>query len=98
MGPKIFLSNYSNDFDEDLLKAQLKTFSNSFQSQENLSFEDIISHFKESGQGIRSLLSEVGRILKLLQVVPASNASLLVASSTSKFNILKVSSFLFGCR
>ena len=71
---KDFLTFYKDDFDEDLLEAQLKTFSNNFQ-KENATFEDIISYFKESSRGIQSLLSEVGRIVKLVLILPASNAT-----------------------
>ena len=66
-----FLSFYHDDFDQELLEGQLKTFSNSFASNENVTFDKIISYFKASGQGIQSLMSEVVKIVKLIMVLPA---------------------------
>ena len=43
-----FLEFYRQDFDEDLLRGQLKTFSNRFPTTENETFADIISFFKRS--------------------------------------------------
>ena len=72
---KKFLNFYKNDFEEDLLSGQLKTFSNDFPRDKNVTIESIISYFQELGKGMQSLLSEVGRVVKLILVVPASNAT-----------------------
>ena len=70
-----FLSFYKNNFDKELLRGQLKTLSNSFPVKENTTFDDMISYFKGLGEVMKSLLSEVVKVMKLILTVPASNAS-----------------------
>ena len=66
---------YQTDFDENILRAQLYTFSTMFEAKEDLVFEDIIDYFKQLRPCVRNLLSEVSKVVKLCQVFPASNAS-----------------------
>lgn len=72
---KKFIEFYHEDVDVDLLKGQLKTFSKIFTAKENINFEDIMSYFKQLGPGVKSLLSEVGKVMKLVLVLGASNAT-----------------------
>ena len=58
----------SQDFDEDILKTQLQIFSKNFPLKEQLSIIDIENYS-------RKLLSEVGKILELVVVLPATNAA-----------------------
>jgi hypothetical protein len=63
----------SHDFDEDILKTQLQIFSKNFPLKEQLSIIDIENYFKELEPSSRKLLSEVGKILELVLVLPATN-------------------------
>ena len=66
---------YKGDFEENRLKSQLQTFSVMFERKEDLIFQDIIDYFKQLGPGAKTLLSEVGVIVKLVQLLPATTAS-----------------------
>ena len=58
------------------LQSQLQTFSvTMFEKKEDLIFQDIIDYFKQLGPGAKTLLSEVGVIVKLVQLLPATTAS-----------------------
>ena len=46
-----------------------------FEKKEDLIFQDIIDYFKQLGPGAKTLLSEVGVIVKLVQLLPATTAS-----------------------
>ena len=59
-----------HDFDEDILKTQLQIFSKNFPLKEQLVFDDIKNYFKEMEPSSRKLLSEVGKILELVLVLP----------------------------
>ena len=65
----------SHDFDEDILKTQLQIFSKNFPLKEQLSIIDIENYFKEMEPSSRKLLSEVGKILELVLVLPATKYS-----------------------
>jgi len=60
----------SHDFDEDILKTQLQIFSKNFPLKEQLFIIDIENYFKEMEPSSRKLLSEVGKILELVLVLP----------------------------
>ena len=62
----------SHDFDEDILKTQLQIFSKNFPLKEQLSIIDIENYFKEMEPSSRKLLSEVGKFLELVLVLPAT--------------------------
>jgi hypothetical protein len=55
------------------LKTQLQIFSKNFPLKEQLVFDDIENYFKEMEPSSRKLLSEVGKILELVLVLPATN-------------------------
>ena len=65
----------SHDFDEDILKTQLQFFSKNFPPKEHLFFDDIHNYFKEMKPSSRRLLSEVGKFLELVLVLPATKAA-----------------------
>ena len=68
------------------LQSQLQTFSvTMFEKKEDLIFQDIIDYFKQLGPGAKTLLSEVGVIVKLVQLLPATTAS---PDTLSKKNLL----------
>ena len=46
-----------------------------FERKETLIFQDIVSYFKQLGPGAKTLLSEVGVIVKLVMILPATTAS-----------------------
>ena len=71
---------YRDDFNCDILEAQLITFGVSFQWDTTSNSEstkrtifDIRDHFKALSDTQRTLLSQVGRVLQL--VMPAANAT-----------------------
>ena len=63
---------------------QQNTISKNFPPKEQLSIIDIENYFKEMEPSSRKLLSEVGKILELVLVLPATNA-------TSERNFSKMS-------
>ena len=65
----------SHDFDKDILKTQLQIFSKNFPLKEQLSNIDIENYYKKIEPSSRKLLSEVGKILELVLVLPATNAT-----------------------
>ena len=76
-----------HDFDEDILKTQLQIFSKNFPLKEQLSIIDIENYFKELEPSSRKLLSEVGKILELVLVLPATNAT--SRQKISKMGLIK---------
>ena len=81
------LEFYKDDFDEDNLRAQWQSFKSMFKKKDNLVFGDIIDYFKKLEPQILSLLSEVCKIVKLILVLPASNAE--SERSFSKMKLVK---------
>ena len=66
----------SHNFDEDILKTQLQIFFKNFPLKEQLSIIDIENYFKGMEPSSKKLLSEVGKILELVLLLPATNATL----------------------
>ncbi len=75
---------YKDDFNQELLRAQLKTFGVHFEQLQacpteekstKLSIFDIKSYFLSLSPGQMSLLSQVKRLLQLVLVMPATNAT-----------------------
>ena len=58
-----------------------------FEKKEDLIFQDIIDYFKQLGPGAKTLLSEVGVIVKLVQLLPATTS----ASPERSFSKMKLS-------
>ena len=71
---KAILDFYKEDFNEDSLKSQLKTFSTIYPRKEGLVMTDIIQYFKGLGPRVKDLLSEVCKVMELILVLPAANA------------------------
>ena len=69
---------YSSDFDGYLLKTQLEVLSTDFaansESRENYQLSDVIELLKCKSEAQKDMLSEVCILLKLLLVMPATNA------------------------
>ena len=67
---------YASDFDAHQLKTQLHVLSSTFSNAENASIQlpDIIKYFKTKSPAELALFSEIGTLLKLLLVMPATNA------------------------
>lgn len=69
---------YASDFDSHQLKTKLHvlstTFSNAENGSTNLKLPDIIEYFKSRSPAELALFSEIGTLLKLLLVMPATNA------------------------
>ena len=59
-----------------------------FEKKEDLIFQDIIDYFKQLGPGAKTLLSEVGVIVKLVQLLPATTAG--PERSFSKMKLSKI--------
>ena len=57
------------------MNPQLQIFSKNFPLKEQLSIIDIENYFKEMEPSSRKLLSEVGKFLELVLVLPTTNAT-----------------------
>ena len=73
-------SFYKDDFKQELLSSQLLTFGIDFQrgsdaSGSDVTIFDIRDYFQSLGTGKRELLSQVCQVMKLLLVMPATNAT-----------------------
>ena len=70
---------YHDDFDKELLRSQLQTFGIHFQTVEEtavqISVFDVKRYFLSLSPGQVSLLSQVRRLLQLILVMPATNAT-----------------------
>ncbi len=74
---------YKNDFEEAVLRTQLQTFGTHFQSQnqsneissQTINIFYIRSYFLSLSSGQLSLLAYVKRLVQLILVMPATNAS-----------------------
>ena len=64
---------YVSDIKEHLLKSQLLTFHTNFPREEHVNLNNIIEFMKRPG--MTQLLSEISIILKLILVLPATNAT-----------------------
>ena len=65
----------SHDFNEDSLRTQLKMFSANFPQKDDTNMEDIIEHLISMPSSSRKMISEVVKILELILVLPATNAT-----------------------
>ena len=70
---------YGDDFDKEKLRGQLVTFSLHFQKNteklEKVTIFDLRRYFSSLSSGQRSLLSQVCRLMQLILVMPATNAT-----------------------
>ncbi len=64
---------YGSDFDGPLLETQLTVLSSNFNT-ENASIMDIVDHLKSMSPAQKCLLSQVFQLIKLILVMPATNA------------------------
>ena len=72
---KFLCDFYGEDICESRLRVQLETLASTFKDQEGTSLADIIAFFRNSTSAQKTFLSEVGNVLKLLLVMPATNAT-----------------------
>ena len=76
---KIVCEFYKDDFNQDDLKAQLVTFGIEFQvsavNTKEITIFDIRDHFKAYSKAQKDLLGEVVKVLQLIMVMPATNAT-----------------------
>ena len=84
---KLVLDFYKDDFDENCLKSQLKMFKSIFPTKQNVTISEIISYFKNLEVGVKSLMSEVCKVMELILVLPATNSK--SERSFSKMRIVK---------
>ena len=68
------LTVYGSDFDGERLDTQLLTLSTNFPSTDNLRLKDILDYVKELTPAQLSLYSEIIKLLKIILVMPATNA------------------------
>ena len=69
---------YESDFDKSRLKSELEMFQAAFSSQSMLqepTFKDILEYFTSENPDLLILLSEVRKLMKLILVMPATNAT-----------------------
>ena len=80
---KNVLKFYHSDFDPEKLKVQLASFSHNYQ-EEDKSLQGIIKYFEKLSPGMKTFYSEIYKIIQLILIIPASNAS-----SERHFSVLK---------
>ena len=75
---RFVLEHYSNDFKSDLLKAHLEIFASNFPAPDvertSVTLKDVITYAKTLTEVQKDLMSEVCVLLKLILVIPATNA------------------------
>ena len=71
----IILDFYKDDFNSNSLKTEMKIFKTMFPKKDDLKFGDLISFFKENARKVRYCIPEVCKVMELILVLPASNAS-----------------------
>ena len=71
------LKFYGKDFNAEMLRVQLNDFSQNYSKIPNAdkSFQGIVQYFKSLEPGMVSYYSEIYKLLELILVIPASNAS-----------------------
>ena len=65
---------YKDDFDSMVLKTQLVTLG-SIILNDIRTFDEIVGYLRTSNSGVKSLISEVIKLIKLVLVCPATNAT-----------------------
>ena len=68
------LSFYGSDFDSLLLSTHLEIFSQTFQQDKEVTLSDILSFFRSCTPSQVDLMSQVSKLVRLLLVMPATNA------------------------
>ena len=81
---------YGTDFDKDKLIAQLQTFHSNYHIKKDMCIKDFITFVKEMTGGQKQLLSEVVTVVRLLLVMPATNA----ASERSFSSMRRIKTYL----
>ena len=66
---------YESDFDASLLRSQLSIFSEDIPDIKDINFSDVLNYLRGLSPGMKSLISEVIRVAKLIVVCPATNAT-----------------------
>ena len=72
---KSVLDFYGTDLDPLLLPTHLEIFRQSFASAEDVSLSAVIEYFQKCSAPVLELMSQVAVLIKLILVMPASNAS-----------------------
>ena len=65
---------YKNDIKKSLLEIQLPTVKISLRSEKKMNISEVLEKFRSLGPARKNLLSEVIKVVKLLLVMPATNA------------------------
>ena len=81
------LEFYGDDFDEENLRAQMKIFKTMFSEKTNVTYADIMAYFRQLGPYVQVLIGEVCKVVELMLVLPASNAT--IERSFSKMKNIK---------
>lgn len=81
---------YYDDFEQSSLKLQLELLITLFSNQEKATLKNVRDHFKSLSPAQRGCMSEVCTLLKLLMVVPATNA----VSERSASGVRRVKTYL----
>ncbi len=84
------LKFYGSDFEKDTLLAQLQLFHTNFPVELTASIHDVVTVVKGMSAGEKALLAEVIKLVRLLLVMPATNA----ASERSFSAMRRVKTFL----
>ena len=71
---RFIISFYGPDFDILLLPTQLEIFSQNFKADGKVTVSEIVTYFHNCSDGQLWLLSQVSKLVRLLLVMPATNA------------------------
>ena len=69
------INYYGDDFDASLLKTHLEIFSTNMQCEGDVTLSEVIKFFKAKNTTEQDFLSQLCKLLRLLLVMPATNAS-----------------------
>ena len=81
------LNFYQGDFDELALRSQLQSFATAFPKKDNIVLTDLIEYFKSLSKPNFEYLSEVCKVMKLILIPSATNAT--SERSFSKLRMIK---------
>ena len=77
------LEFYGDDFDEENLRALMKIFKTMFSEKKDVTYADIMAYIRQLGPDVLLFIGEVCKVVELILVLPASNATIERSVNTS---------------
>ena len=88
------LSFYGSDYDALFLPTHLEIFSRNFQAEREVVVSDVINFFRSCTPGHLEVMSQVSKLVRLLLVIPATNAT----SERSYSALRRIKTYLYAPR